>query len=233
MSTVNSTPSDAPTRDTAPRAVPDRDVSAYGQVRAMIASGELAAGAWLRETTLADRIGVSRTPIREALNRLAAEGLVDLSRNKGAQVVDFSTEDVAGLYDVRSGFEPHAVRLSVPHLTDDDVAELASLSARMEAVVDGGGDMDGLSPLNAAFHGIFIERCGNRHVATALQAVMRPAVVAHTFRKYSEAALRRSMQHHAELVAAADARDGEWAEAVMRTHILAARNAAGDTPSTR
>lgn len=207
--------------------------SAYGQVRSMIASGELAAGSWLRETTLADRIGVSRTPIREALNRLAAEGLVELSRNKGAQVVSFSPDDVAGLYDVRAGFEPHAVLLSVPKLTDDDITELASLSERMEAVVAEGGDLAGLSALNAAFHGIFIERCGNRHVATALQSVMRPAVVAHTFRKYSAEALRRSMQHHAELVAAAAARDGEWAESVMRTHILAARNAAGAHPSTR
>ncbi|MEG9247125.1 GntR family transcriptional regulator [Arthrobacter sp. Soc17.1.1.1] len=207
--------------------------SAYGQVRSMIASGELAAGSWLRETTLADRIGVSRTPIREALNRLAAEGLVELSRNKGAQVVSFSPDDVAGLYDVRAGFEPHAVLLSVPKLTDDDITELASLSERMEAVVAEGGDLAGLGALNAAFHGIFIERCGNRHVATALQSVMRPAVVAHTFRKYSAEALRRSMQHHAELVAAAAARDGEWAESVMRTHILAARNAAGAHPSTR
>ncbi len=212
---------------------PARDDSAYGQVRSLIASGELASGSWLRETTLADRIGVSRTPIREALNRLAAEGLVELSRNKGAQVVSFSPDDIAGLYDVRAGFEPHAVLLSIPNLTDDDVAELASLSERMEAVVADGGDMAGLSALNAAFHGIFIERCGNRHVATALQAVMRPAVVAHTFRKYSADALRRSMQHHAELVAAAESRDGEWAEAVMRTHILAARNAAGANPSTR
>lgn len=210
-----------------------RDESAYGRLRSMIASGELAAGSWLREANLAERIGVSRTPIREALSRLAAEGLVELSRNKGAQVVDFSPEDVAGLYDVRAGFEPHAVLLSVPNLTDEDVVELAALSARMEAVVANGGDMEGLSALNAAFHGIFIERCGNRHVATALQAVMRPAVVAHTFRKYSGEALRRSMQHHAELVAAAEARDGEWAESVMRTHILAARNAAGANPSTR
>ncbi len=199
----------------------------------MISSGELPAGSWLREAILAQRIGVSRTPIREALNRLAAEGLVELSRNKGAQVVSFSPEDVAGLYDVRAGFEPHAALLSVPNLTDDDVEQLASLSGRMEAIVEAGGDMDELSTLNSEFHGIFMERCGNRHFAIALQAVMRPAVVAHTFRKYSREAIRRSMQHHAELVAAAEARDGEWAEAVMRTHILAARNAAGANPSTR
>lgn len=205
---------------------PETDESAYAQVRSMITSGELAAGSWLRETTLAERIGVSRTPVREALNRLAAEGLVEISRNKGAQVMSFTPEDVADLYDVRAGFEPHAVLLAVPNLTDEDIEQLATLASRMEAAVES-GQLDELSTLNSAFHGIFIERCGNRHFATALQSLTRPAIVAHTFRKYSSEALHRSMLHHAELVAAVRAKDGEWAEAVMRAHILAARSAAG------
>ncbi len=202
------------------------DEGTYAQVRALITSGELAGGSWLREKTLAERIGVSRTPIREALNRLSAEGMVEISRNKGAQVVSFTPDDVAGLYDVRAGFEPHAALLAVPRLTDQDVDRLAELAAAMEEVVRS-GHLDSLSALNSAFHGLFVDRCGNRHFATALQTLMRPAVVAHTFRKYSPEALNRSMLHHAELVAAARARDGEWAEAIMRTHILAARNAAG------
>ncbi|WP_051478556.1 GntR family transcriptional regulator [Arthrobacter sp. H5] len=202
------------------------DEGTYAQVRALITSGELAAGSWLREKTLAERIGVSRTPIREALNRLSAEGMVEISRNKGAQVVSFTPDDVAGLYDVRAGFEPHAALLAVPRLTDQDVDRLAELAAAMEEAVRS-GQLDSLSALNSAFHGLFVDRCGNRHFATALQTLMRPAVVAHTFRKYSPEALNRSMLHHAELVAAARARDGEWAEAIMRTHILAARNAAG------
>lgn len=211
---------------TTPTGMASTGEGAYEQVRQLIAGGELPAGSWLREATLAERFGVSRTPIREALNRLAAEGLVEISKNKGAQVVSFTPDDVAGLYDVRAGFEPHAALLAVPRMTDDDVRELAALSARMEEVVRA-GRLDELGALNAAFHGIFVDRCGNRHFATALQSLMRPAVVAHTFRQYTPEALQRSMNHHAELVAAAEARDGEWAEAIMRTHILAARNAAG------
>ena len=202
------------------------DDSAYARIRELIASGELGPGDWLREAALASRFGVSRTPIREALNRLAAEGIVELSRNKGAQVVSFSGKDVADLYDVRAGFEPHAALLAVPRLSDADVDRLAELAAAMEEAA-GSGSLEGLSALNKEFHEIFVQRCGNRHFAAALQTLMRPAVVAHTFHKYSPEALQRSMSHHAELVAAARARDGEWAEAVMRTHILAARNAAG------
>lgn len=210
-----------------PRAV---DESAYAQVRSVVISGELPAGSWLREANLAQQIGVSRTPVREALKRLAAEGLVEISPNKGARIVSFTPEDVAELYDARAGFEPHAVLLAVPRLSDDDVQQLSALNAQMEAAVRA-GRLDDLSALNATFHGIFLERCGNRHFAIALQSIVRPAVVSHTYRIYTPAALNRSMLHHAELVAAAEARDGEWAEAVMRLHILAARNAAGSAPS--
>lgn len=216
--------------DHSPAPADAADESPYTRLRALIASGDVAPGSWLREAALAERLGVSRTPVREALNRLAAEGIVEISRNKGAQVVSFTPEDVAGLYDVRAGFEPHAALLAVPRLSDDDVERLAGLNTAMEAAA-AEGDLRTLGALNNEFHGVFVERCGNRHFAVALQTLMRPAVVAHTFGKYSPEALHRSMHHHAELVAAARARDGEWAEAVMRTHILAARNAAGARPS--
>ena len=217
--TINTTVS-TPETDTGQQG----DDSAYSQLRAMLASGELQPGAWLREKTLAERIGVSRTPIREALNRLAAEGLVEISRNKGAQVVSFTAADIADLYDVRAGFEPRAALLSVPLLTDDDVQQLENLAARMEEAVRA-GRLTELSALNGAFHRIFVERCGNRHLSIALRAILRPTMVARTFLSYSQESLKRSMNHHAELVAAANAPDGEWAEAVMRVHLLAAKNA--------
>lgn len=93
---------------------PDR---AYEKVLLMITSGVLPAGTWLREQVLAERIGVSRTPIREVLNRLAAEGVVEMSRNKGARVTSFSPSDVAALYDLRARFEPHAALLAVPRMS--------------------------------------------------------------------------------------------------------------------
>lgn len=211
---------------------PGMDESAYQQVQTLIASGELPPGTWLREKSLAERVGVSRTPIREALKRLAAEGMVEISRNKGARVMSFTSEDLTGLYDARAAFEPHATLLAVPRLTDRDVERLAALAAAMEEAV-AAGTPNALGALNRDFHEVFIERCGNSHFTSALRTLMRPAVVAHTFRNYSPDALRRSMLHHAELVVAARARDGEWAEAIMRSHILAARNAVGVRPDPR
>lgn len=81
-------------------------------------------------------------PIRETLNRLAADGLVELSRNKGTGG-QLLPADIGGLYDVRADFEPHAVLLSIPDLTDGDVDVLASFSARMEAGVAAVSDRSG------------------------------------------------------------------------------------------
>jgi DNA-binding GntR family transcriptional regulator len=208
----------------------DASERAYTALLTRISAGELSAGERLFEQSLARAIGVSRTPVRDALKRLAAEGMVDIHPNRGAQVVSFTPEDVAALYAMRAEFEPIAARLSVPLLSDDDVARLARLASQMEAIVEDRQDPGGLTSLNNAFHAVFVDGSGNRHLAIALQALFRPAVVTRTFRRYDERALRRSMQHHAELVEAAQARDGEWAEAVMRAHILSARHATRTHP---
>lgn len=128
---------------------------------------------------------------------------------------------------MRAEFEPVAARLAVPGMSEEDVARLGDLAGQMERIVDGGADAGGLTALNNEFHAVFVERSGNRHLSIALQALFRPAVVTRTFRTYDRRALERSMQHHAELVEAAAARDGQWAEAVMRAHILSARHATG------
>lgn len=209
---------------------PDASERAYAALLARIADGQVSAGERLMEQSLARELGVSRTPVRDALKRLAAEGLVDIEPHRGAQVVSLTPEDVAALYAMRAEFEPVAARLAVPAMTDEDVNRLADLAARMERVVDQGEDPAALTSLNNDFHAVFVEGSGNRHLAIALQALFRPAVVTRTFRRYDRRALERSMRHHAELVDAAGARDGAWAEAVMRAHILSARHATSVAP---
>lgn len=203
----------------------DASERVYAELLTRIAEGEFTAGERLFEQALARDLGVSRTPVRDALKRLAAEGLVDTAPNKGAQLVSFTAEDTAALYDLRAHFEPVACRLAVPRLTEEDLAGLEALNAQMQAIVAGGQDPADLTALNNAFHTVFVDRCGNRHLAIALQALFRPAIVTRTFRQYDPRSLERSMQHHQELVEAARAGDGDWAESVMRSHILAARHA--------
>lgn len=220
------------TKAAEPRETPRADAveEVYQTVTRMIASGNLEPGARLREHSLAQVIGVSRTPVREALGRLAAEGVVELSHNRGAQVASFSATDIDALFDVRSRLEPRAVALAVPQLSREDLDQLSDWSREMEAVAASGSDPERLNQLNNAFHGMFFDRCGNRLLAGTLRGVIRPAIVAMTFHRYTPRDLERSMHHHAEILEAAAVGDAEWAESVMRTHILAARHGFAAVP---
>lgn len=199
---------------------------AYHKILDLLLHGETPTGGRLRENHLAELTGVSRTPVRQALNRLAAEGVVSLTRNRGAQVIELSGEDARGLLDLRARFEPHATRLAVAKMSPEHLQELEALAAEMEELVESPSWQPvALSRLNNKFHAVLIDNCGNRHLQMALQSVVMPAMVARTFDRYTPEALVRSMRHHTEIIEAARARDGEWAESVMRTHILAARHA--------
>ena len=213
----------------------DAAEQAYEVLAQMIANGEFPAGSRLREQTLAESIGVSRTPVREALNRLSVEGVVELTPNRGAQVVSFSEADMDSLFDLRSRLEPRAVALAVPRLSAEDLEQILGWSKEMEQLAlprreASSRELERLNALNSSFHGMFFDRCDNRLLAGALRSVIRPSIVALTFHRYTPRALERSMLHHAEIVEAATIGDAEWAESVMRAHILAARHALPSAP---
>ena len=187
-------------------------------LRDEILSGAIASGTRLGEADLASRLSVSRTPIREALSRLAAEGLVELQPNRGARVASWSTEQLREIFELRLRLEPYAVRIAVPNLTGDKLDELDELAVAMTKV-----DRDELVELNRRFHGAFIDAAGSPPLAGALRGVTHAAVVHQNFHDYTADALKRSLHHHVEMVAAARAGDGDWAEAIMRAHLYNAR----------
>lgn len=212
---------------------------AAGAVREMILHGELPAGARLGEVELAERFGVSRTPIREALTRLAAEGLVELAPNRGARVSSWSVAELEGVFDLRSALEPRLTGLAVPKASAADVTELGGLADRMVEVGRPGPDqdLDALVPLNREFHGRLVALADHPGLATALSSVIHAPIQLRNFHAYDEASLRRSLSHHIEIVAAMRVGDPVWAHAVMTAHIHnaravmlgAARRAATDT----
>lgn len=202
-------------------------------LRDEILSGALPGGTRLGEADLAERLEVSRTPVREALSLLAAEGIVEREPNRGARVASWSTEELGEIFAVRLVLEPHAVRLAVPRLSDDDLDELTDLAVRMRRLGRPGKGRDLLAvfELNRAFHARLVEAAANPMLAAALRTVTHAAVVLQNFHDYSPDALHRSLAHHVEIVAAARARDADWAEAVMRSHLLNARaTMIGGTP---
>ncbi|MER7438453.1 GntR family transcriptional regulator, partial [Pseudonocardia alni] len=111
--------------DTTPRRASER---AQAALREEILTGALAAGAHLGEVELADRLGVSRTPVREALSRLAAEGLVELHPHRGARVATFSEADLDDIFGVRTALEPRATALAAARATAADLDELDDLA---------------------------------------------------------------------------------------------------------
>lgn len=195
------------------------------QLRDAILRGELGAGTRLGEVELAARLGVSRTPVREALPRLAAEGLVEISPNRGARVAAWSSAELAAIFELRAVLEPRLTALAVPRADDADLRQLDELADEMLRIGSPGPDqdLDALVPLNRQFHDRLVDLADHPGLAAALTTAVRPPVVRRNFHTYDEASLRRSLAHHVEIAAAVRARDPEWAGAVMRAHISNAR----------
>jgi len=204
---------------------------AYERIRSLLISGELPAGAPLREEELADELGVSRTPIREALRRLDAEGLVDVLPNRGARVATWSTKELDDIFSVRLRLEPYGAHLAAGTIVPAGIERLRELAERMASASQGNRSdrLDRISETNNAFHSEIVAATGNLVLERTLAIVIQQALVNHTFRRYHPVDLDRSIHHHFELIDALEAQDGEWAEAVMRVHILAARNVLGRT----
>lgn len=194
-------------------------------VRELILRGDFPAGARLGEVELAERLGVSRTPVREALGRLAAEGLVEIVPNRGARVASWTVAELEGVFDLRTALEPRLTALAIPHATAADLAALDELARAMITVGAPGPDqdLDAVVPLNREFHGRLVALADQPAMASALAAAIHAPIVLRNFHTYDEESLRRSLAHHVEIVAAVRAGDPTWAQAVMTAHIRNAR----------
>jgi DNA-binding GntR family transcriptional regulator len=130
-----------------------------GQIRQAILSGALAAGAQLREAHIAEEMGISRSPVREALSRLEEEGLVEKVPFKGAFVASVSPETIAEIGALRYLLEPYAVSLAMPKLNDADWKNLRRILEQLDRSV--GRDPATEIEKHLAFHRYFYEKCGN------------------------------------------------------------------------
>lgn len=130
------------------------------RIREAIVSGKISPGTWLREAQLARRLGVSRIPVREALARLEAEGLVERVPFRGARVVRLSVDQVVESFMLRSLLEGFATRLATPHLTPEEIATLRGLVSQLEECARTARH-DDLAALHRAFHSTIYNRCGS------------------------------------------------------------------------
>jgi DNA-binding GntR family transcriptional regulator len=199
---------------------------AYETIRDRILNGTFAVDDHLVEADLAAQLDVSRTPVREALRRLASEGLVTFQPNRGARVAGWSDAELAEIFELRALLESYGARLAAARATDEDLDRMRELAARMEDLVaadPGQEDFHQVALANNAFHLAVLRAAGNERLVGILTSLVHVPLVQRTFAGYSPAAIQRSLAHHRECIDALARRDGLWAESVMRAHILAAR----------
>jgi DNA-binding GntR family transcriptional regulator len=197
---------------------------AYGGIRSLIVNGQLAPGFHLREGELAEQLGVSRTPVREALRRLAAEGLVESRRNRGAVVGTLSGAALEEVAEARASLEGAAAHRAASRISPRDLDRLTRLDEQMWALAEAGDpdSLDSLAQLNREFHDIVANAAASPSLTSLLRSINYVPLVRRTFRHYARDALFRSMVSHRELLEALSTGNGPWAEAVMRAHIWAA-----------
>ena len=203
-------------------------IRAYDFIKASVMSGDLPAGTRITEEFVAEKVGVSRTPIREALHKLATEGFVDMPPNQGARVVGWSKQDLTEITDLRAVLESFGAGVAAQRISAEQLTQLDRLCDEMEEAVSRGTtkDMENLTQLNSDFHMAIINCSGNTRLADVIGHLAHPLLVQRRFSEFNATRLQRSMSHHRELVEALRAKDTEWAAATMRSHILGSRQRA-------
>lgn len=187
------------------------------EIERRILTGEIAAGARLTEASLAEELGVSRGPVREAIRGLIQAGLVDSFANRGGVVRKIGLEEALDLYDLRAVLFGFACELAARRRTEPQLAELEAALEEMAAVAT--RDKDRYYQLNLAFHARVMELCGNRRARADYDGVVKEM---HLFRRRALSDVSRiteSLGEHRAIVAAIRAGDAEAAFAAGRQHV--------------
>lgn len=199
----------------------------YELIKNRILEGTYEAYSYVREAAVAKELDVSRTPVREALRELISEGWLEAIPHAGARVVAWTENDAREVFDIRLVLEPMAVAAAAKNMEDTTLAELRLLAEEMESLVDlVPSDEDArnkIASLNYEFHRRLIKSGKNQRLTLLLGNIVPNSVIRRNIGKYNIEHLRRSMQHHIEILQAVEAGNSAWAESVMRTHLLAAR----------
>ena len=190
-------------------------------LRSAILSGVLLDGEPLRQDELAAALGVSRMPVREALRRLEAEGLVDFQPHKGAVVAELSTDEIDEVYEMRLLAECLVLRLSIPFLTEEDFDRAAAISGEIE-VMD---DFVRWSQLNRRFHETLYAGVARRRLRALISALNDAVDRYHRILLVQSDYAGRAHDEHRQILAACRHRDVEAATSLLSVHISAARDA--------
>ena len=205
-----------------------RPIGALERLRGLILTGEYGPEERLIEEQLAERLGVSRTPVRQALTMLEAEGLVEIAPNRGATVCSFSLEDVWDIYDLRAVLEGHAARRAAGHIERGELERMRELANEMEGLAgrfdDHEEEIRALVALNQEFHGTVVEASRNRRLHRLINRTVEIPLMFKAFFWYTPHERSISNQYHRQILEALEKGDADRAEIIMREHVYEGRN---------
>ncbi len=192
----------------------------YAALRERILSGQLSRNSRLRQAALADELGVSRTPLREALRRLATEGLVEFSPNRGATVSDLDFGDMRHAWAARVALEPGAARLAAQR---PEVEAVARLRAAVDAQRHASHDVSESYTVNREFHLALAAASGNPHLIrfSEMLWVTRIGMPIYEMQADEPGVVLTWADEHERIVDAIEAGDPELAERLAREHVAA------------
>lgn len=192
-------------------------------IRAAIIDGRLEPGRRLKEEELARELGISRTPVREALLVLQTEGLLESAPNRGATVRTYEAADLDDLYQLRALLEGFAARRAAARISAADLDRLRESCERFVAL-RAEDDVTDLVRENLSFHNVILEAAGSERLVQMVRKVIELPLVYRSYVWYSAEQKLISEHYHRQLTAALTAHDAERAELVMKEHVLEARD---------
>lgn len=190
----------------------------YAAIRERITGGTLQRGARIHQEDLAAELGVSRTPVREALRRLAAEGLVEMRTNRGARVADVGQGVMQAAYEARMVIEPGAARLAAARRPADSLGRMRrALTAQRRAIPEVGRSFEA----NREFHLALVQASGNEFLVQFAQRLWVARIGEVIYERQAETGERMGLDadEHEEILAAIEAANARRAESLTRRHL--------------
>ena len=189
-----------------------------GALRGMIVAGELRSGAWIAEPALCRRLGISRTPLREALKVLAFDGWIDLVPNRGALVTRITPSEAAALFELLEGLEQFIGELAADRATAEDLREIRALHQRMTGHYET-GDANAYFTVNQQIHHRLAQATRNPALIAMHENLSRKVLRARAMANLLTSRQEASFQEHAAILGALEQRDGVLLGRLLRVHL--------------
>lgn len=195
----------------------------FETVREAIITGQLPPGERIMEIQLAEELGVSRTPVREAIRKLELEGLVAIIPRRGAYVAGFSLKDIIEVFEIRGALEGLAAALAAERITDAELDKLERHLVKAAELI-GRADLEGMVEIDTGFHSLLYEASRNKRLANIISNLREQI---QRFRQTSlsfPGRMKIALEEHRKIVEAVSARNPELARELAQEHIENAEN---------